>query len=1067
MKTDHASKRTAVLGRVRRRRRAVRVLSGTALATFFILSGALAAFALDNLLALPGPLRIALAALVAGGTVWFISRRILPAALGRFSDEAAALEVERARPDLDNRLINSVLLDRESLGGEGREVASLIREDAVAMLSSLKPGQIVPFSALRRPILAFAVAAAALAIYAAAFPEALDNAIDRYADPLGDVPALSGTRIEVEPGDVTVARGEPVSIRVLVSGEPVESVLVRTQGTGNEEDHPMRFTGNAFVFTFDEVLERFSYTVYAGDARSHHFWVTVLPRPRIEDLEITYLDPPYLGRPERVERHATGDIAALAGTVVRLRGTASSDLVSARIHFESGPGSTLKRISERVWETSFTVRTDDSYEFELEDAAGIESARGAKRTVTCLEDLPPSVEILEPAGRLSLSPEEAFPVSIRAADDVALASVTFLAEREGAPEDRPMMLAEWAIPGGPAEWTVAKEIDLAALSLASGTSLSCVAEAVDMKGNRTRSAGVRVSLVPARLADRTALRKLADILDGLRHLIELQEKALAGLASCTGDLAEIENRAEEQESVRLETLKLLDLWSDPRLAPMTSRTRLSNLAREEMVEATDVLVGLLSGASGEEVSNGLSRAKGLDEKILRVLREIAGEVAGTRRTARDEGLEPALAGSPESKDEDAARKILEDLKRFAEEQKKAIEASENLAGKDPDDFSPEELAAIEELAEEEGKWAKFFQEAVKDLSKLYPQDFSNSSLAKEFVEAYGQVELAADALEKKNVEIAVPAEQAGLELAEEITSNLERWLSDEPDIKKWEMEDPTTDLDVPMADLPEELEDLAGDLLDQEEEMAEDTEDVTSAWMDSLDKGAGWTAADGPISNMSAKGITGNLQPNTNEVGGRSGEGRSGKSSGQMVEEEATGKGGRQTPTRNTNDPYEAGQVKDESTDASGGSTGGGKVGSVGQEGLRGTPPPEIEEAMKRIAESQAQVRNSAEKLKLSLARRSYSVEDLEEAIRRMKEMEEDLRLFRGADYEERRKEIVRELEATREVVAGLVRQSRDPSAGLPPALRDELRSAQDEEAPEAYRELLKEYFRSLSEERR
>ena len=53
----------------------------------------------------------------------------------------------------------------------------------------------------------------------------------------------------------------------------------------------------------------------------------------------------------------------------------------------------------------------------------------------------------------------------------------------------------------------------------------------------------------------------------------------------------------------------------------------------------------------------------------------------------------------------------------------------------------------------------------------------------------------------------------------------------------------------------------------------EEVEDITSGWLDSLDEGAGWTAMDGPISNMSAKGVTGNLLPNQHEIGGRSGEG--------------------------------------------------------------------------------------------------------------------------------------------------------------------------------------------------
>jgi len=88
--------------------------------------------------------------------------------------------------------------------------------------------------------------------------------------------------------------------------------------------------------------------------------------------------------------------------------------------------------------------------------------------------------------------------------------------------------------------------------------------------------------------------------------------------------------------------------------------------------------------------------------------------------------------------------------------------------------------------------------------------------------------------------MAIPAEQAGLELAKEITENIERWLADAPDNQKWVMEEPSKDVEVPLADLPAELEDLIGDLIDKEDQLAEDSQDVTSSWMDSLNQGAGW-----------------------------------------------------------------------------------------------------------------------------------------------------------------------------------------------------------------------------------
>ena len=118
----------------------------------------------------------------------------------------------------------------------------------------------------------------------------------------------------------------------------------------------------------------------------------------------------------------------------------------------------------------------------------------------------------------------------------------------------------------------------------------------------------------------------------------------------------------------------------------------------------------------------------------------------------------------------------------------------------------------------------------------------------------------------------MPNEQAGLELAEELTTHIEKWLPDTPDRDQWAMEQPMGEYETPSAELPTELEDLVGELMEEEEDTFAEMEDASSSWMDSLDKGAGWDAMDGPISNMSAQGVTGNRLPNSSEIGGRSGE---------------------------------------------------------------------------------------------------------------------------------------------------------------------------------------------------
>ncbi len=284
-----------------------------------------------------------------------------------------------------------------------------------------------------------------------------------------------------------------------------------------------------------------------------------------------------------------------------------------------------------------------------------------------------------------------------------------------------------------------------------------------------------------------------------------------------------------------------------------------------------------------------------------------------------------------------------------------------------------------------------------------------------------------------------------------------------PDRLKWVMEEPLTDYEVPMAELPAELEDIIGDLMEQEEDLFDDVEDVTSGWTDSLDKGAGWTAMDGPISNMSAQGVTGNVLPNTSEIGGRSGEGRTGKAHGEFVEESATGKGGRRTPSRLTPDPFQAGQIDDQDKEPAGGATGGGKLSGAGGEGLEGPIPPQISQEMQRLAGRQAQLRNRAESVAVQFRVANYPTYQLDEAITTMEEIELDLRSARYRNALRQRPILLETLKDTRAFLVGEVRMSYDRSAPLPPYLRDELADARAQKPPEGYEDLLQKYYERLS----
>lgn len=454
------------------------------------------------------------------------------------------------------------------------------------------------------------------------------------------------------------------------------------------------------------------------------------------------------------------------------------------------------------------------------------------------------------------------------------------------------------------------------------------------------------------------------------------------------------------------------------------------------------------------------------DRIIAELRSILGTARAVAARS-EEALQKKRVGDdlPDDvkKKYEEARKKLEE---FMKVQRKVMEASEELAKKPVEDFTEEDEQKLKELAAIEDDWTRFMKDLQSDFSKLPEQDFANASLAKELTEIQTEIKMAEGALTAKTVDIAVPLEQLGYEMAENMTTNLERWLPDSPDRERWSQEESPSDADkeAPMAELPGELEDLVGELMEDEEDLFSEMEDVTSSAIDSLDKGAGWDAADGPISNNSARGVTGNRLPNESEIAGRSGEGRQGRSSGEMVGDEAVGKGGRKTPTRLTQDAYQKGQIKDYSQDPTGGATGGGKESGQGGTGLEGPAAPQRQRDLERLAGRQAELRNRAEAISAKFSVQNRPTEDIGAMIEAMATVETELRAGNYQNALRQRKILVDRNASLMTDLSGGFEISDDLSKNLPKEIRDQISSGTRDPAPNGWETLSRQYLESLNQ---
>jgi hypothetical protein len=406
--------------------------------------------------------------------------------------------------------------------------------------------------------------------------------------------------------------------------------------------------------------------------------------------------------------------------------------------------------------------------------------------------------------------------------------------------------------------------------------------------------------------------------------------------------------------------------------------------------------------------------------------------------------------------------MIKDLDKLLKDQTELAGKFERLPKKTNEEVKEDEMKATKELDDLAKKFDKWAKGSVNELTKL-PEGFvEDFNMRADVNKVYEEVEKAANRSKAEKLDVAL--EDLGAGLGTKMKEDLEIWLPDAPDSVKWVLEEPLDkkNMQIPEMPLPKALEDLIGDLLQKADEFDEDADDITSAWGDNLDQN-GWGVADGPISSFSAKGKTGNDQPNSMELSGRSLDGRRGKSSGQMVGDTARGLEGRPTPARVGNERYEPGQLKQEGSQDPNGATGGGKKAGSGRKGLQGGSPPDITKNMDRLSEKQAGLRDKAEQVAEKLDAAGITSSRLKEGIKLMKESESDLRDKKYDDAARKRKVALTKIKGSVVEVDQSTAAQLSRSRDLPAQLRTELLQAADEGYPPGYEALLKSYFKTLS----
>ena len=381
--------------------------------------------------------------------------------LRRVSDERVALYLEEHEPTLQSGVLAAVeAVGRRPRGTPGAsgsrgvagrvELQAAVVERAAEACRRIDYGKQIERSSIRR----FAGALAGLVLVTAALaalgPGFLRHGATALFLPGRPAEAVNPYRVSVAPGDTTIARNSDLRISAVLHGFSADDVVLYTM----EEDEngfaalPMiADASGAFDGLLLNVARSTRYYVESSGVRSATFTVGVADLPAVDGLAMEYHFPAYTGlAPRRFE--VGGDVAALAGTRVELSVRATLPSPGALLVLDTGDTLAMRPAPSAppgpadadarpgsVFEGAFTVGRAGFYGIRLQTADGAWVAGAPDYRIDVLADQGPAVSFAKPGRDTQVSAIEEVFVEVRAEDDIGVSEVLWVYSVNGGPPD--------------------------------------------------------------------------------------------------------------------------------------------------------------------------------------------------------------------------------------------------------------------------------------------------------------------------------------------------------------------------------------------------------------------------------------------------------------------------------------------------------------------------------------------------------------------------------------------------------------------------------------------------------
>lgn len=371
-------------------------------------------------------------------------RHLVRPVLKAFPVDDLAMVVERAHPDLQDRLISAMQFGRAEAGPTGNVSVELIEaviEQANEATRPLSFGTALRSDAARR-VLGRAVLCAAMAGAVAAWQWEVVHPWLLRTLLLRNVTYPKRTALIVEGGNPQrVVRGGALTAAVRADPDRVVPAAVtyhmRFPSLGDliETVKPTADDAARFVKVFPSVAEPFVFFATGNDDRTEKIRVELVEPPALSDVRFV-ITPPAYTLVEPVEVHATeGAMSVPEGSRVSLVAHATKDLASAAVFLDdepvgecrvvTGPGREAPRTVEGELRVQAPVPFHPrlNLRIALTDTEGFENRSAAAFHVLLMRDEPPTIELEKLGMGGQISSRAHLPLVATAKDDYGVAEV--------------------------------------------------------------------------------------------------------------------------------------------------------------------------------------------------------------------------------------------------------------------------------------------------------------------------------------------------------------------------------------------------------------------------------------------------------------------------------------------------------------------------------------------------------------------------------------------------------------------------------------------------------------------